>query len=388
MFSKKQKSIFSDLVDQRLPKRHDTPTGSYIDWYQRDPMTGQLRRSKVMLNKYEEGFERDTMAARIMANIVNKMDRGWNRWVDNPSTRGDLDVVKVMGRYLKDIEIKAKKGTHKKKTGYDYRSHCMVFLSYLRDNKLEGLKMYQFNLSLMTDFLDYLLIERDLSPKTRNSYRTWLSHMSTWLVERQYLASNDVGKIKVLREDDKQRKPMKTEDLIKLRDYLEKNDKRMLLACLFEYYEFIRPIELVQLRLRDISVKDMTITVPASISKNRKTQVIGLNESVLKMLNELGYFFYPNHCFVFGKELRPAEEQASSAIFRNRWAKISKALRFPESYKYYSLKDTGIIDLANTHGIVFARDQARHADISTTNKYTGGINNNASEESKHFKGKL
>ena len=61
-----------------------------------------------------------------------------------------------------------------------------------------------------------------------------------------------------------------------------KNDKDFLLACYFQYYEMIRPIELVQLRLRDIHIKEQTIVVPAAISKNRKTQVIALNDKVLK----------------------------------------------------------------------------------------------------------
>ena len=103
---------------------------------------------------------------------------------------------------------------------------------------------------------------------------------------------------------------------------------------------------------------------------------------------ELGFFRSPSHYFVFGKGMRPSEDKASSALFRNRWVKIAKKLNFPSSYKYYSLKDTGIIELANTEGIVYARDQARHSDISTTNKYTGGFSQTAAEKTKHFDGKL
>ncbi|MGM9727826.1 MAG: tyrosine recombinase XerC, partial [Prevotella sp.] len=234
-----------------------------------------------------------------------------------------------------------------------------VFLRYLEDHNLTNIRMSQFGVALMSDFLDYLLHERDLSAKTRNSYRTWLSHVCTWMVERQYLMANEVSKISILKETEKERRPLPDEQIAKLREYLLKNDKNFLLACYFEYYEMIRPIELVQLRLRDIHVKDQIIVVPASISKNRKTQAIALNDKVLKLMVELDFFSYPSHYFVFGKDMRPAEEKASSALFRNRWVKISKQLNFPSSYKYYSLKDTGIIELANKQGIVYAREQAR-----------------------------
>lgn len=55
---------------------------------------------------------------------------------------------------------------------------------------------------------------------------------------------------------------------------------------------------------------------------------------------------------------------------------------------FYSLKDSGIRDLANAAGIVVARDQARHADISTTNKYLQGKSLTVHEETKHFVGRL
>ena len=48
---------------------------------------------------------------------------------------------------------------------------------------------------------------------------------------------------------------------------------------------------------------------------------------------------------------------------------MRKALKWDKCYQFYSLKDSGIRDLANAHGVVVARDQARHSDISTTNRY-------------------
>lgn len=49
--------------------------------------------------------------------------------------------------------------------------------------------------------------------------------------------------------------------------------------------------------------------------------------------------------------------------------KMRQALRWPESYQFYSLKDSGIRDLANAEGVVVARDQAGHSDIAVTNRY-------------------
>lgn len=66
--------------------------------------------------------------------------------------------------------------------------------------------------------------------------------------------------------------------------------------------------------------------------------------------------------------------------------KVRVALQFPDKYQFYSLKDAGIRDLANAEGIVIARDQARHSDISVTNRYlkAGAVDDKA----KHFEGSL
>ena len=75
-------------------------------------------------------------------------------------------------------------------------------------------------------------------------------------------------------------------------------------------------------------------------------------------------------------------------VYREYFNKVRAKLKFPDTYQFYSLKDSGIRDLANAEGIVIARDQARHTDISTTNKYLKGTSMTVHEETKRFKGKL
>lgn len=98
-------------------------------------------------------------------------------------------------------------------------------------------------------------------------------------------------------------------------------------------------------------------------------------------------FDHPSNDYLFGYELKPGPRQIYVNRFRLEWKKLRNALGFPESYQFYSLKDSGIRDLANAEGIVIARDQARHSDISVTNRYLKS-QNVAHEETKHYKGEL
>jgi len=156
---------------------------------------------------------------------------------------------------------------------------------------------------------------------------------------------------------------------------------------MMEYYTFIRPDELRHITIGDIDITNQTVYIDAKVSKNRKGQYVALNDAVLKIMIKQNIFSYPSHCYVFGHDIIPGERQININQFRLEWGKVRKALNFPASYQFYSLKDSGIRDLANAEGIVVARDQARHSDIAVTNKYLKR-DNVVNEQTKHFAGNL
>ena len=387
MCSKQTKKVKSELLDFTPPRRHDGKQ-SYIDFQMRDPSTGRLKRKKYMLDKYAPGKERDFMAMQIMANIYDQVMRGWNPWVAFPSARGDVLFKQIIIRYRAYIIKLVQKKVMSEKTKTDYFSRLKILDEFLEDRNCQTMKAFQFNLTCMTDFLDYILLDRDASAKTRNNYRTWLSAFNTWLVQKQYLQQNHVPDIPILPERVKFREALSEHDLQRLSSYLSIHDRRFLLACMMEYYTFIRPTELTKIRIRDISIERQTVFVSSTISKNRRDGMVALNDRIVKMMIDLAVFSHPDSDYLFGKDFTPSREKAESRIFRERFAVIRNELGFPDCYQFYSLKDSGIRDLANEQGIVVAKDQARHSDISVTNKYLVGRDKQVNEATKHFKGKL
>ena len=226
-----------------------------------------------------------------------------------------------------------------------------------------------------------------MSAKTRNNYRTWLSTFAAWMKERMYIDNNPIEDIHMLREEEKFRDPLTAQDLVRLGEYTSKSNPPFYLACMMEYYCFIRPDELRYIKIGDISIKEPSVYVHPKFSKNHKGQLVAVNDKVLKIMIEQNVFDHPSQDYLFGHDLRPGPHQIYVNQFRNEWQKVRKALSFPSSYQFYSLKDSGIRDLANAEGIVVARDQARHSDVSVTNKYlkTAKL---AHEETKHFEGQL
>ena len=233
-------------------------------------------------------------------------------------------------------------------------------------------------------FLDWVFYERGVSPRTRNNYRTWCRSFCSWL----RLTPNPMDDIKPIKEPGKIRQPLSVAILRRIKEHLATKDKHFLLAVMLEYYTFIRPGELSELKVGDIDVKRHAIHVRASISKNGKAEMVGLNTAIVALMRELGTLRAPKDWYIFSSRLRPGTVKLDSRAFRDRWARLRKRLGLPKEYQFYSLKDSGIRDLANSAGIVIARDQARHSSIAVTNKYLQGRDRPVHTETIRFKGAL
>lgn len=376
-----------EVLPYSLPVLHMGKT-CYVDFFCLDPIIGKMRRKKYHLDKFKTVAEKKARGAEIITSVTARLRSGWNVWIKTDSTREHTPFAECLELYKAYLSRSEENGTMKSKTAYGYLSYLGIFMDWLQLRIVPVKFCYQVDTLLLTDFLDYVLIDRESSPRTRNNYLIWLSTFCAWMVEKGYLKENPTSKIKKIKEDAKKRSALSTTELVTLQTNLNKTNKHFLLACLMEYYTFIRPIELAQIKLEHISIKNQKVFIPSSISKNRRDGMVGLNDEIIRLMIDLKIFEKPSHCFLFGKDFKPSEKQADSRIFREYFMKVREELKWDDSKQFYSLKDSGIRDLANAEGIVVARDQARHSDIATTNKYLKGDSMVVHEQTKHFKGAL
>ena len=194
--------------------------------------------------------------------------------------------------------------------------------------------------------------------------------------------------LKLYTRDQLKQVAQKTHKLFEELQVQSERNKHFLLAVMMEYYCFIRPDELSNIRIGDIDAKAHAIYVRAEISKNGKAEMVGLNNAVLSLMRELHVLRSPKDWYLFSVRCRPGATKLHSRMFRERWARLRKRLDLPKEYQFYSLKDSGIRDLANAEGIVIARDQARHSSVAVTNKYLQGRDRPVHKETIRFKGAL
>lgn len=380
--ARKKHTPLREVLKFTYPKLH-TGKSWYVDFTSFDPASGTMRRKKYMLDHISKITERRRRAAEYIEATLKLLRNGWSPWVNVDDNRGYTLLDDALARYEKTLER-----LPKLKTQQSYTSRLNVLREYIHSMVLPPRYVYQFDTSFISDFLDWLYLDRDVSGRTRNNYRGWCSSLAAYFMEREYISSNPVSKIRNVPEEGKKRKPLSGDMLARLREYLSVKNPVFLLACMMEYYTMIRPEELTNIRIEDISIKEQSVFISAEYSKNKRDGKVGLNDDIIRLMLDIDLFKSPNDCYIFGDKLRQCTTKASSEIFRRQWLKVRKALKWGDEYQFYSLKDSGIRDLANAKGIVIARDQARHTDISTTNKYLQGRDMPVHDETKHFKGKL
>lgn len=380
------------ILGYTVPKLH-TGKKWFVDFFCIDPLTNTMRRKKYHIDNVVGKVERKRYAADLIANLYARLQKGWNVWADATTNREYTMLTHVFDYYEKYISRQKDTGALRMKSYQSYASFTKQFRIWCEapEHHLQPLVYaYQISRQTVIEFLEYMYIDREVSARTRNNYKTWLFTFCSFMVERGYLGKNPVEDIKNIREDAKHRDPLTASQLAQMRRYLEEHgEQHFLLACMMEYYTFIRPEELTCLKVGDIHLKEQKVVTHGEWTKNRRDEAVGLNQELIRMMIDLDIFSHPSQEFLFGtKDFRPSPTKQSGRIFRERFIKMRKALKWPDSIQFYSLKDTGIRDLANAEGIVIARDQARHTDVATTNRYLKGDSLSVHEETKRFKGNL
>lgn len=258
----------SEIIGYRLPVFHGTGKKVYVDFYAYDPMRGELRRKKIHLDHISTKVAQRRHAHVLISTLTEKLLSGWNPWCDAATSRGFTPIETIIEKYKEYIGR-----TGRKKTQQCYNSRCNILEEY-NSTRLQPIRYaYQYDKAFVIDFLDWVLLDRDSGARTRNNYKGWCSAFGEFMVHRKYIDSNPAEGIPKLPEDSKFRQPLTEQMMRKLHRHLKQEDPHFLLAVMMEYFTFIRPTELSNLRLRDIEIKSSGCSYRKNSAKTSATDM-------------------------------------------------------------------------------------------------------------------
>lgn len=343
----------------------------YITYYVQDPKTMRLKRMRIKVNRGDTLRERKAMAKAIMGRLSEKLAMGWNPLVEKFAPKAYKKLFEAFDAFLdaKRRELEAN----------SLRSY-MSFIKTIR----EWLQVYGcdentyacgFTGSMAIDFMESIESNPKISPRTYNNYLIFCRVLFDWMVEREYVSENPFTSIrrKPKKLTKKKRRILSDAELSRLWEYLESENQEYLVICMLCYCCLMRPKEISMLKCSDIRLDSQTVLVRGEIAKNDNTSSRTIPDVMMQYVHRLDLsnpklFLFGNHSHFDFSPGKTAVPERKIATFWNRC--VREECGFPMEVMFYSLKDTGITNMAAAGvPVSFIQQQADHSSLAMTSIY-------------------
>ena len=255
----------------------------------------------------------------------------------------------------------------------DYRSKLRYFIQYVQEEAHDK-PVQKLNRQDILNFFDWLVRTRDVCRRTAEKHGQVIRQLMEYAEDvgmREYNTNPCLKIPKVGKVIDCAHVPFDADDREKLKAAISTKEPWLWLACEIQYYCAIRPgTELRLCRVGMIDRKRRTITIPAELAKNKTTEKVGVPENLVREMERMGVFSYPDEYYVFGRYGMPSPVPMGKNTMRNRFNLYREQLGISRTKTFYSWKHTGAISAANNNmPILELKDYLRHKDIKTTMEY-------------------
>lgn len=343
---------------------------TYISFNYRNPETLKYQRfRKYVPNKTKLSDQREALNALLEVWTV-KLRNGYNpfeeqRIEEQAVSHTWLDKV-VQSTLDKRVEnLRAKSVS-------TYQSKVTTFIAWLHDNGYSRTYAADFLRADAEKFLRWLTDSKKqkLSPTSRNTYMVTMRTIWKTMIQDGITSRNPWNEIPKIKENRLGKLPLREDMKRTLIRAFAKEDPELWLFVQFMYYCFIRPGELIQLRVGAIDLDSEKILIDANISKNHKSEYVVIPPPFVKVLRGLNINRYKHNCFIFSPDKCPGEKPYSKDVFNRRHKTFTDKYGYNRRYTLYSWKHSGACDVAmRGANIKQLQMQLRHADLQTTDIY-------------------
>ncbi|WP_299680669.1 site-specific integrase [uncultured Tenacibaculum sp.] len=354
------------------------------DWFvyysYRNPKTQKLQRQpyiKAGVNKLKTKRERIAFLRTMQKALLQLLQAGFNPYKDNSALEAELfsdanentisnvtaveekitqektQKVQINSEAITEIEetsivrafelgLGLKEKLMNKNSFTKYKSRINRFSKWLKTKGYEKQSVKSLDKKLIIQYLNEVL--QSSSARNRNNTRTDISSLFQILEDNEIIKENYVKKINVLKSIPKRNKTYTPQLQKDIYNYLEKNDRHLLLFIQFISYNFLRPIEVCRLRVEDIDIKDKKLYVKA---KNSPVKIKIIPDILINQLPDLttkdgkSFLFTQNE---IGGEW-DIEEENKRDHFTKRFKKIKEFFKLGKEYGLYSFRHTFITKL-------------------------------------------
>ena len=317
----------------------DTSKRWYVYFSYLNPKTNKMERQTPLyygMNRLQDATERRVAAKQLRDMVENVLKNGYSPYEEGYTEEKVITIEKALELGLENAQATMKETSFK-----DYKYRLLNFQKWLYENGFKGRVFSVITKRTVLNFLNSVL--QRTSPKNRNNFRASLSILFTFLEENEYITDNFVSKIPVLKAKPERNKTYTQAQEEELFKYLETHDKQLLLMIKFVSYNFLRPIEVCRLRVKDINFEERQLVVDAK-NQLQKTKIIPelLFKEIahIKGANPDYYLFAPQ-----GVGSWDTTEMNKRDYWSKRFKKVKEVFGMGSEYGIYSFRHTFITKL-------------------------------------------
>jgi integrase len=338
----------------------------YVCYYVLDPTNDKLKRMRIRCNRIKNPRERTKYATLLCGEINRKLYNGWNPLMGEDSiSKKRVSIVEAATNYVH------KKGKELRKDSVrSYRSKLSFFTRWCEKAGISDWLCGRFTSSHAANILD----EYGGGGRSTYAYNSMLQFLKSLFrsfVTNGLAAHNPFAAFKGKKRETKRRITIPKQDRKRILNYFHKREMGEYVAMIRLCFRYlIRPKEMLMLRLRDIDFDTGLLRIPPEVSKNHTERTIALGHDVLKYFRELQNHDYSADSYIFSTDFKPGERLYTTKNMFSTWKRMRERLSMPDTYHFYSLKDTGITEMLES-GMPskYVKDLAGHHSLSMTERY-------------------
>jgi integrase len=332
-----------------------------VFYYVLNPAKGKLQRVKIRLNGRKMSARyRKINAQNIINDINKKLISGWNPFIHMDEVRKYVTIKEAFESMMREKEKDLRPASIR-----IYKHYIVKIGFYLESIKDGGMWVSSFSRMDAVRLMDHISQNKSFAARSYNSAIGVFRAFWNWLMEKGYTEKNPFTHISRRKQPPKNRMIIPEHTRITIEKHLSRTDPSFLMVCKLLFSCFIRPNEITHLKVRNFDFENSTIFISSTFAKNHSDRFVTMpNTFAEELKNYISEKKCPQNSYLFGpgKIFNPSTKQCDPQRFRERWSDMREALSLPPQFKFYSLKDSGIVDLLNSG--VPPQDVVRQARLS------------------------
>ncbi len=359
-------------------KEHLTRTGFrwYVYYSYLNPHSGDYEKKiapTLHLNRIHKDFnERYKGFHRLLDSTRELLEDGASPF-DVAIHEGEvLTIDKAIDYALSVKKLKIGKDTY---DSYEIRANQLK--EFLKKRGLLHRDTFSFNFKVIREFLND--VAKKSSMANRNNVLRAIKALFSEMYKNDMITENYVAKIDIEKVHTQRFKSYSHQEAIDIIKHLEKVDPVMGLFIKFIGYNFLRPKEVVRLKVGDIDMDNKLLSV---FVKQGRYKTKRIPESIIEELSKYDLSKKDNLLFclnsISGKWKR--DEKGRRQYYSAKYTEIKKKLGFGEGYVLYSFRHTYI-----TIGYKNLRKRLSKEDsLDTLMGYTGHDSRESLQKYIHY----